>query len=78
MNLANHEAINGVVTALTKLLEIVNKITGVFGGGWRSVITGALAFGGIIAGGKTARTAFAANKIAGANRGISWAEAFKK
>ena len=76
MNLANETAIKSVINLLTDFLNVLNKITGVFSGGWRSVITGGLALGGLFGGGKLVNAAFSASKIAKANN-IAWGAAFK-
>ena len=76
MNLANETAIKSVINLLTDFLNVLNKITGVFSGGWRSVITGGLALGGLFGGGKLVNAAFSASKIAKANN-IAWGTAFK-
>lgn len=76
MNLANESAIKSVINLLTDFLNVVNKITGVFSGGWRSVITGGLALGGLFGGGKLVNAAFSASKIAKANT-MAWGAAFK-
>ena len=76
MNLANESAIKSVINLLTDFLNVVNKITGVFSGGWRSVITGGLALGGLFGGGKLINAAFSASKIAKANSNVTWGSAF--
>ena len=78
MNLANNDAIKSVVTGLTKVLELLNSITGVFGSGWRTVLTGGATIATLLGGGRIANAAFSASKIARANQGYTWGAAFKQ
>ena len=77
MNLANNDAIKTAVNTLTELLNVLNGITGVFGSGWRTMMTAGLGLGALFGGGRLTNAAFSASKIARANAKLSWGQAFK-